>query len=496
MGYPTTVDGIYGGYDQADLRENEDGPEQVGVKPVGEVVDTVDEEVVHEGVGHQQDECGVGEDVDGVGDGGPGDVPHADVEVVEGGLEFAAAGRGHEVWGELPAGGPDPYADAEGEAQDAAEDLRGQWGHAQEGLAGMEGRVRSGAAPCVVYFESDHEDADDQRGDVYGGGVVLPVVFPGFRGPVVHGGFEGLVADAVPVDAGEPVGQVADGFVAPPCGTAGVPVQCRLCPAADGVLPSVAAGEAANPAGAQEPGDGVVWPFPGQEADLVLGEGDQVGVGVWSVADTDLGQGGVAAGDHAGAAGGAAHGADPARVPWAGGLFGWLHVLSDQADHQPVLSQPVEQSGAPAGPGYRGGPVGQDDQRSQGQDLPGPGPDDSEAPPPHVPLEGLQAQAPRQKVGRQDMVHQPPRPPRIERHHRKQPDQHRPEEQHTDQQIQHQCIIPIPPRFLSGSRNRPSLPVPFRCDRYQSCDIPRCRHRSPPLSDERERGGMDLILYQ
>lgn len=156
------------------------------------------------------------------------------------------------------------------------------------------------------------------------------------------------------------------------------------------------------------------------------------------MADADLGQGDVAAGDHAGAAGGAAHGADPARVPWAGGLFGWVHVLADQTDHQPVLSQPVEQSAAPAGPRYGCGPVGQDDQRSKGQDLPGSGSADSAAPPPHVPLVGRQAQAPRQEVGRQDTVHQPPRPPRIERHHGKQPDQYRPEEQQTDHQIQHE----------------------------------------------------------
>ena len=142
------------------------------------------------------------------------------------------------------------------------------------------------------------------------------VVFPGFRGPVAHGGLNGLVADAVPVDAGEPVGQEADGFVAPPCGAAGVPVRRRPCPAANLVLPPVVAGEGADLAGAQEPDDGVVGSLPGQKADLVLGEGDQVGVG--GVADADLGQGGVVAGDHAGSAGNTAYGADPARVPWTG----------------------------------------------------------------------------------------------------------------------------------------------------------------------------------
>lgn len=269
MGYPTTVEDVYGGYAQADSCENEDGPVQVGLDPFGK-----GEEVVDERVGHHQDECGVGEDVDGVGDGGPGGASHADQVVVEGSLEFAAAGRGHAVWGELPVGGPGPCADAEGQAQEAADDLRGQWGHAQEDLTALEGTVRSGAVPCTGYSEGDQEDGDDQRGDVYGGGVVLPVVFLGFRGPVAHGGFEGLVADAVPVDAGEPVGQVADGFVAPPCGAAGAPVRCRPCPAADGVLPLVVVGEGADLAGAQEPGDGVVGPLPNQEVDLVLGEDD------------------------------------------------------------------------------------------------------------------------------------------------------------------------------------------------------------------------------
>ena len=77
-------------------------------------------------------------------------------------------------------------------------------------------------------------------------------------------------------------------------------------------------------------------------------------------------------------------------------------------DRQPVLSQPVEPSDASVGSGYRGGSVGQDDQRAQGQDLPGLGPTDPAAPPPHMPLEGRQAQAPRQEVGLQAAIHQPP----------------------------------------------------------------------------------------
>ena len=264
----------------------------------------------------QQNECGVAEDVDGVGDSGSGDVSHADPVVVKGGLEFAAAGRGHMALGELPVGGPDPCADADDEPQDAADDRRGPWGHAQEDIASLKGTVRSGAVPCAGYVEGGQEDADDQYDGVYGDRVVSSVVFPGFRGPVEHGGLDGLVADAVPVDAGEPVGQEADGFVAPPCGAAGVPARCRPCPAANLVLTPVVAGEGADLAGAQEPGDGVVGPLPGQKADLILGEDDQAGVG--GVADADLGQGGVVAGDYAGSAGKAAHGADPACVPWTG----------------------------------------------------------------------------------------------------------------------------------------------------------------------------------
>ena len=113
-----------------------------------------------------QDECGVAEDVHGVGDGGSGDVSHADQVVVEGGLEFAAAGRGHVVLGELPVGGPGPCADADGEAQVAADDRRGQRGHVQEYLAALEGAVRPGAVPCAGYFQGGYEDDDDQRGDV------------------------------------------------------------------------------------------------------------------------------------------------------------------------------------------------------------------------------------------------------------------------------------------------------------------------------------------
>ena len=123
-------------------------------------------EEINEEHERHQDENGVAKDVDGVGDGGSCDVSHADPVIVKGGLEFAAAGRGHVVLGELPVGGPDPCADADGEAQNAADDRCGPWGHAQEDIAALEWTVRFGAVPCAGYFQGGYEDDDDQRGDV------------------------------------------------------------------------------------------------------------------------------------------------------------------------------------------------------------------------------------------------------------------------------------------------------------------------------------------
>ena len=74
----------------------EQGPAQEGMDPFGK-----GEEINEEHERHQ-DENGVAKDVDGVGDGGSCDVSHADPVIVKGGLEFAAAGRGHVVLGELP----------------------------------------------------------------------------------------------------------------------------------------------------------------------------------------------------------------------------------------------------------------------------------------------------------------------------------------------------------------------------------------------------------